>query len=113
MDGIGATALAGSAASALSGRGAQAASRKASGRTTPKICMGTSSRAGDSDMRELAHMLDTASGPYVEIVTEHGNRIVLDVEHARASAPKILKKHGIARDRSSDLLEPPPGKSDK
>jgi len=53
----------------------------------------------------LAHMLDSATGPYVEIVTEHGNRIVIDVEHARATGPKILKKHGVPRDRSSDLLQ--------
>jgi len=58
------------------------------------------------DIRELAHMLDTAPGPYVEIVTEHGNRIVLDVERARAATPRILKKHGVPRDRSQDLVEP-------
>ena len=56
MERIGATALAGSAASATSGRGARAERRQASGRDTPQICMGVSSRAGDSDMRRIKQL---------------------------------------------------------
>jgi S1-C subfamily serine protease len=67
--------------------------------------------AAPRDMRELSRMLDTAPGPHVEIVTEHGNRIVLDVEQARTTGSKILKKHGVPRDRSSDLADVPSGKN--
>jgi mannonate dehydratase len=56
MGGIGAAALAGSAASATSGRGVQAEGREASRRDAPKICMGISSRAGDSDMRRIKQL---------------------------------------------------------
>ncbi len=56
MTGIGATALAGSAASSINGRGVRAESRQASGREAPKICMGISSRAGDSDMRLIRQL---------------------------------------------------------
>jgi mannonate dehydratase len=56
ITGIGATALAGPASSAAIGRGAQAAQRRASGRDAPKICMGVSSRATDSEMRRIKQL---------------------------------------------------------
>jgi mannonate dehydratase len=56
MEGIGATALAGSAASAASSRGVRAEGRQASIRAAPKICMGMSSRAGDADMRRIRQL---------------------------------------------------------
>ena len=56
ITGIGATALAGSATSASGGRNVQAERRQASGRDAPKICMGMSSRASDSDMRRIKQL---------------------------------------------------------
>jgi mannonate dehydratase len=56
ITGIGATALAGSAASASDGRYVQQERRQASGRDAPKICMGMSSRASDSDMRRIKQL---------------------------------------------------------
>jgi len=64
MVGLGAAALAGSAASALDGRtlgvrGGQAGQGvrpKAPGPGAPKICMGTSSRAGEPDMRRITQL---------------------------------------------------------
>ena len=56
MERVGATALAGSATVATGGRLARAERRQASGRETPKICMGLSSRASDSDMRRIKQL---------------------------------------------------------
>jgi mannonate dehydratase len=56
MESVGATALAGSAASATTGRDAQVERRQASGRVTPKICLGSSSRASNSDMRRIKQL---------------------------------------------------------
>jgi mannonate dehydratase len=56
IGGIGATAVAGSTVPAASGRAAQAKRAKAPGPATPKICMGISSRASDSDMRRIKQL---------------------------------------------------------
>jgi mannonate dehydratase len=56
MESVGATALAGSVASITSAREAQVERRRASGRVTPKICLGSSSRASDSDMRRIKQL---------------------------------------------------------
>jgi mannonate dehydratase len=70
MEGLGATAFAGSAAtrhgattpcydpsaSATSGRGAEAERQHASVLGAPKICMGISSRASESDMRRIKQL---------------------------------------------------------
>jgi len=56
MEGIGAVALAGPAASAAGGQGAQAEGRQAPRRAVPKICMGISSRASDTDMRRITQL---------------------------------------------------------
>ena len=56
IEGIGATALAGSAASSINGRGVRAEGWQASGGGAPKICMGLSSRASDSDMRRIKQL---------------------------------------------------------
>jgi mannonate dehydratase len=56
MESVGATALAGSGASITSAREALVERRRASGRVTPKICLGSSSRASDSDMRRIKQL---------------------------------------------------------
>jgi mannonate dehydratase len=56
VESVGATALAGSLTSASSGRDAQVERRQASGRVTPKICLGSSGRASDSDMRRIKQL---------------------------------------------------------
>jgi mannonate dehydratase len=56
IGGVGATALAGAAAPAAGSDGAQAPRRQASGAGGPKICMGVSSRATDSDMRRIKQL---------------------------------------------------------
>jgi mannonate dehydratase len=56
MEGIGVTALAGSAGPAARGRDGRAERAQPPGRVLPKICMGISSRAGDSDMRRIKQL---------------------------------------------------------
>lgn len=60
-------------------------------------------------VRDLAHLVDLvdhAPGPWLRLETEDGAVMVLDVTAARESAPRLLAKYGIARDRSSNLPSP-------
>jgi mannonate dehydratase len=56
IEGIGAAALAGSAAPAQGSGGVRARRGRATGRDVPMICMGISSRASESDMRRIKQL---------------------------------------------------------
>jgi len=53
MKAMGATALTSSVVPAVTGRGGVAPDARGAGRDTPKICMGSSGRASEADMRQL------------------------------------------------------------
>ncbi len=58
------------------------------------------------DMRDLVSIIEGAEGPWLDVVTEEGQRLTLDLTRARAAGPQILERYGIARDRSPDLSRP-------
>lgn len=55
------------------------------------------------DMEHLAAIIDNASGPFLEIVTENKSFLTLDLAAARAVGRTILENFGLAHDRSPDL----------
>jgi len=58
-----------------------------------------------SGMRELAEIIDNASGPYLEIELENKKKVVLDVELCRNASPDILDRYRISSDRSDNLKD--------
>jgi len=58
------------------------------------------------DLAHLAELVDGAAGTFLRIETEDGFVMILDVAAARAAAPRILEKYGIAHDRSVNLRSP-------
>ncbi len=57
------------------------------------------------NMEELVEILERASGKWLELVTESGGVLVLDLEEARAQNSEIMNKYGIPADRSVGLLD--------
>jgi S1-C subfamily serine protease len=55
------------------------------------------------DMRELARIIDGATGPWLRIVTEDQSVLTLSLPDARAAQRQILASFGIGRDRSAGL----------
>jgi S1-C subfamily serine protease len=55
------------------------------------------------DMEHLAKIIDEASGPWLEIVTEERSFLTLSLDEARAAHRDILAGFGIDRDRSPEL----------
>ncbi len=55
------------------------------------------------DMADLARILDQASGPWIEIVTEDRSFLTLRCDDARAAQPHILEMFGIVNDRCASL----------
>ncbi len=55
------------------------------------------------DMQDLAELLATADEPWMELVTEQGSRMILDLAQARNAGPGILQRYGVPADRSPDL----------
>ena len=58
------------------------------------------------DMKDLARILDSATGRWLTIVTEDQGILTLPLEEARAAHAKILASFGVARDRSPGLAVP-------
>ena len=57
------------------------------------------------DFAELNEILDSVDGEWLEVVTESGERVVLDVAEARAADEGILEGFGIGRDRWMGEME--------
>lgn len=57
------------------------------------------------DMKHFAEIVDSARGPWLELVFDDRSHLVLDVAQARAAGPRILSQYGIAADRSPDLRQ--------
>jgi hypothetical protein len=55
------------------------------------------------DLAHLAEIVDHTTAKFLRIETEDGFVMILDVQAARDAAPRILKKYGIAYDRSANL----------
>jgi len=55
------------------------------------------------DFQQLVDLLEAAQGPLVELRTEMGGVIVLDVALARESSDELLRSYGILSDRSEGL----------
>ena len=55
------------------------------------------------DMHHLIEIIDRAKGEYLEIVTEDGSILTLDLQAARSAHASILENFGIAHDRAPDL----------
>lgn len=51
------------------------------------------------DLDHLASILDAAKGPWLRVVTGHGDVVTLDLEAARRANPQILVAYGIPEDR--------------
>jgi len=58
------------------------------------------------DMADLARIIDDARAPHLTVVTEEGDRLVLDVERARGAGQAILRRYGVRHSRSPDLRPP-------
>ena len=57
------------------------------------------------DLAHLAELIDRATGKFLRVETEDGFVMILDVQAAREAGPRILKKYGIAHDRSANLRD--------
>jgi hypothetical protein len=55
------------------------------------------------DLKELAELIDNATGDYFEVTSEDGLRMVLDLERARLAGPSILERYGVPAARSAGL----------
>lgn len=55
------------------------------------------------DLAHLAEVVDAAPDKWLQIETEDGATMVLDVKAARKASPRVLEKYGIAHDRSANL----------
>lgn len=55
------------------------------------------------DIADLARILDQATGPWIEIVTEDRSFLTLRMEDVRAVQPRILENFGIVNDRCASL----------
>lgn len=56
------------------------------------------------DLKHMIRLIESASGPYLNITTDYGNIIALDLEKARKNNGKILQNYQVSIDRSPDLL---------
>jgi S1-C subfamily serine protease len=55
------------------------------------------------NLRELVTRVEEGDAPYVTFEYAQGGRVTLDREEARRATPQILRRHGIANDRSASL----------
>lgn len=55
------------------------------------------------NMAQLAALVDSAAGPYLEFVFTRGRTIVLQTDEAREATARVLEQHSIAEDRSANL----------
>ena len=55
------------------------------------------------NMAHLIKLIESVDGPYLNIITDFGNLITLDINKARHRHETILKKYQVYVDRSQDL----------
>ncbi len=56
------------------------------------------------DIKQLVEIIEKSREPYLKLIMETGEVVIIDLERARKEQKKILKLHNIPADRSEDLM---------